>query len=405
MKKLEICMLKTIILICYSFLLGQNLIAMSIEPTPQESLDFRIPVVDMQDFYNPEKQEHFFETLYDAMREIGFFAVKNTGVDTAVIKNAYAQAVTFFKKDSDFKSKSYFLELNGQRGFVPGETAKGNCAKDFKEFYHIGRELPLEELKKLGIAPNVWPEQEGFKDAMSTLYTELEKYVIPLQRAIVEVINRNAREKIPSDSLERMTEKGNSLLRALYYPALSEEQINRLYQPLFWAAEHTDIDLMTILPFATEKGLQILYKGQWLNVVVPSDAFVVNIGDMLENLTNGFFVSARHRVLAQDPNKDRFSMVFFVHPTSDTSLLPFTTCIEQTGGIQKYAGGTRLEFLWERLLELNIAPDLLVPYSKTGHTERQRLFGRESPQVVQMLMDNGLASPELLFSLEKRKAP
>lgn len=378
------------------------LILSLLNASESDQLDIRIPVVDMQDFYNPEKQDQFLTTLYEAMNQIGFFAVRNTGVDSRVVREAYAQAEQFFKKDIDFKMKCFVKEKHGQRGFVPSESAKGNRAKDFKEFYHMGRELPLDQLQQFGLFSNEWPEQPGFKSAMSTLYSELEKYVIPLQEAIVTVINRNTSQKVPLSLLNDMTQTGDILLRALYYPALTENQMNHLEQPLFWAAEHTDIDLLSILPFATEKGLQILYKGQWLNVIVPNDAFVVNVGDMLENLTNGLFVSARHRVLAQDPHKDRFSMVLFVHPTNPTSLAPLPGCIEQTGGIQKYAPGTRQEFLWERLLELNIGHKILEPYSKTGHTERQLRYGKESPQVVQLLIEKGLASDELLEAIQRR---
>lgn len=390
------------IIVSAAFLLtGLNLQAETFDPRDprQEQLDIRIPVVDMQDFYNPEKQEQFINTLYGTLTEIGFFAVKNTGVDREVMRKAYAQAETFFKKDAEFKAKSFAPEHRAQRGFVPGETAKGNRAKDIKEFYHIGRELPEDELKQLGLYPNVWPQQEGFKDAMMTLYRELEKYVTPLEEAIVATINKNASTKIDADTFYQMTKTGDSLLRALYYPPVTEAEIN---QSCVWAADHTDIDLLAILPFATEKGLQIYLKGQWLNVVVPEDAFVVNGGDFLRNLTNGLFVSARHRVMAQEPNKPRFSMVFFVHPTNNTSLAPFANCIEQTGGVQKFAPGTRLEFLWERLLELNIAPGVLKPYSKTGHVERQMLYGKESPQVVQLLIDRGLASEELLEAASSR---
>jgi isopenicillin N synthase-like dioxygenase len=338
------------------------------------SLDIRIPVVDMQDFYNPEKQEQFLSTMYDAMTDIGFFAVRNTGVNGEVIKTAYAQAETFFKSDPTFKATCYLKELNGQRGFVPGERAKGESAKDCKEFYHIGRER------------NIWPAQEGFKEALTTLYSELEKYAIPLQEAIILTINR----KIPLDFFHQMTKEGDSLLRALYYPALSESQFSQPNSPLFWAAAHTDIDLLTILPFATAQGLQVFVHGEWLNVTVPDDAFIINVGDMLENLSNGLFKSARHRVLAQNPDQDRFSMVFFLHPTPHSEIGPLPECIELTGGVQRYAPGTRDEFLWERLLELNIAPALLEPYAKTGHTQRQMLYGRESPQVVQLLSENNL---------------
>jgi len=253
---------------------------------------------------------------------------------------------------------------------------------------------------KWKIAPNVWPDQEGFKESMMTLFSELEKYVIPLQEAIIMTINRDATTKLAPDTLHQMTVNGDSLLRALYYPALTQEQLDSSKPPLKWAAEHTDIDYLAILPFATAKGLQVEVNGRWLNVVVPEDAFVINAGDFLRNLTNGLFISAKHRVMAQEPNMHRYSMVLFVHPTGDTSLAPLAGCIEQTGGVQKYAPGTRFEFLWERLLELKIAPGLLEPYSKTGHTERQLRFGKQSPQVVQLLIENGLASEEVLKSVE-----
>lgn len=358
-------------------------------PLNAEELDIRIPVVDMNDFYDEEKRDQFIDTLYGAMTQVGFFAVRHTGVDRGVIREAYAEAHTFFKQDKDFKATCFVKELKGQRGFVPGETAKGNKVKDCKEFYHIGRES--------GSPQNIWPEQPNFKNAMVTLYDELEQYVIPLQEAIIETINRHAVTQTPINFLNDKTKEGDSLLRALYYPALSEEQM-----PIYWAAPHTDIDLLAILPYATEKGLQVELNGQWLNVVVPDDAFIVNVGDMLENITNGLFVSARHRVAAQEPNKERFSMVLFVHPTDETSLDPIPACIELTGGVQLYAPGTRREFLWERLLELNIAPGLLDPYSKTGHVERQVQFGRQSDQVVDLLIKNGLASQELLDALKNR---
>ena len=236
---------------------------------------------------------------------------------------------------------------------------------------------------------------------MLTLYNELENYVGFLFEAIVEVINRDTTNKISSDVFANMTRMGDSLLRALYYPALSLEETKS--GNFCWAAAHTDIDLLALLPYATERGLQVDIDGQWFNVVVPEDAFIVNVGDMLENLTNGLFVSARHRVVALEPGKERFSMVLFVHPKEDTSLAPFASCVEQTGGVQKYAAGTRQEFLWERLLELNIGPLLLEPYSKTGHIERQAQFGRESPQVLDMLIKKGLASQELLETIANQK--
>ncbi len=232
------------------------------------------------------------------------------------------------------------------------------------------------------------------------MFRELERFVVPLQEAIVETVNSKSEKKLPLDLLNSTTRDGESLLRALYYPAQK-----KVDESVTWASAHTDIDYLAILPRATEKGLQVLVKDQWRSVVVPPDAFIVNVGDMLENITNGLFTSARHRVKALEPDKDRFSMVLFVHPTGDTSLEPLPECVALTGGVQKYGPGTRNEFLWERLLELGIGGDsLLETYAKTGHAESQARFDRASPQVVQMLTDKGLASPELLQTLASRKS-
>ena len=354
----------------------------------EETLDIRISVLDMKDYYDASKRDAFLDTLYEAMRSVGFFAVRNSGVDAKVISKAYAQAEKFFKQDAEYKALSSKKELNGQRGFVAGEVAKSHKRKDKKEFYHIARESSQPA--------NIWPDQPGFKEALTLLYNELERYVIPLQQAIVETINHHSSLQLDPDLLNHTTKTGDSLLRALYYPAMDREEVSAEPSTLYWAAPHTDIDLLTILPYATAKGLQLELDGQWLNVVVPEDAFIVNIGDMLRNLSNGLFVSARHQVVAQETHKDRFSMVFFVHPYDTAPLDPLPACIELTGGVQRYAPGTRNEFLWERLLELNLAHDLLEPYSKTGHAERQAKYGKESPQVVELLIQHNLASDELL---------
>jgi isopenicillin N synthase-like dioxygenase len=377
-------------LLSFVFLKVSVLMAASLS----DQLDIRIPVVDMRDYYDENRRKIFLDTLYEAMRNVGFFAVINTGVDPKVIRDAYFQAEIFFKRSPEEKNLSFVEELNGQRGFVPGEVAKGNKQKDRKEFFHIAKQGAVPE--------NIWPEQKGFKEALTLLYDELEKYTVPLQQAIVGVINQHSSVQIDSDFFNDMTRNGASLLRALYYPAIESEEMDAEH-PLYWAAPHTDIDFLAILPYATAKGLQVERDGQWLNVVVPEDAFVINVGDMLENISNGLFVSARHRVVAQETNQDRFSMVLFVHPYDKAPLDPLSACLELTGGQQVYASGTREEFLWERLIELDIAPGLLEPYAKTGHTERQMQYHRESPQVVDLLIRRGLASPELLQALDAKK--
>lgn len=336
----------------------------------------------MQDFYDESKKEAFLDTLYEAMTTVGFFALKNTGVNQELLTRSYDLSKKFFYQDLTEKNKCFDPYLHGQRGFIKSEKAKGNAQKDFKEFFHIG--------SKTHLTKNIWPDLPGFMPVMETLFEELFKYSIPLQEAIVDVINKKAESSLPKNLLNDLTYDGDTVMRLIYYPSL-EKKPSEIQPEKFWAAPHTDINFITILPFATEKGLQLEVNGRWLNVVFPKDAFVINVGDMLQNLSNGLFKSAKHRVVAQESAKERFSIVMFVHPHSKARIDPLLECIQLTGGVQLYGPGTQEEFLWERLLELGIgSANLPKIYSQTGHFQRQQGYHRESKQVEALLKDKGL---------------
>jgi isopenicillin N synthase-like dioxygenase len=207
---------------------------------------------------------------------------------------------------------------------------------------------------------------------MIDLIDHLDAYSCKLQLALSQFMGQN------DDYLENMTQDGACLLRALYYPKNPKPG-------QFWAAEHTDIDLFTILPMATEEGLQILRDGKWIDVKVPPNAFIINGGDMLENLSNGFFKSSVHRVISK-PNVERFSIVYFVHPRFTDSLNPLDYCVELTGGIKKFPDATHLEMLSHRLVEIGIASNDLIEFDKnSGYIDR-----------VNALVEKGTASDAVI---------
>jgi isopenicillin N synthase-like dioxygenase len=225
---------------------------------------------------------------------------------------------------------------------------------------------------------------------MCALYAALEKYMAPLEMAMAEAIGA------PKDLFTEMTGEGDVLLRAIHYPATPPK--NRM-----WAAEHTDIDLFAILPRATAEGLQVQNRqGEWIDIKVPENAFIVNGGDMLENITNGEFRSGLHRVIAKDDGYERYSMVLFVHPRSKDHLDPLPNCIERTGGIRKYANATRLELLEERLVDLGLASQAMMQHlADSGLMERLIEVGRASPKAMKKLSAAGLASAAVLQELAR----
>lgn len=341
------------------------------------AFDSTIPVLHLPDFYNESTRIDFLNNLEKAASEVGFFGLTGAGVDMDLLDRAYDQIIAYF--DRDINEKMAMKTNDGQRGYVPGESAKGENRIDFKEFFHVGRELSKEDLKKLEYCKNVWPESPvDFKSTMIDLFQAMDKCKEALGDAITEVLQQKP------GYINEMTREGDCLMRAIHYPANPPENA-------IWAGAHTDIDFLTILPRSTAKGLQVLNKeGNWIDVVVPNEALIINCGDMLENLTNGYFRSSFHRVVDSGSGKERYSVVFFVHPRSDDHLDPLSFCIEKTGGIRKYANITRMELLAERLIDLGLASSSLMEFFvQSGAIKKLKEVGRFSPKAEKALFDAG----------------
>lgn len=356
----------------------------------EKIFDATIPVLDMNNYFKSETKDQFVQELYNALHEVGFFAVVNSGVDTAVLDRGYQACFDFFALSLDEKMKNFFPASGGQRGYCPGESAKGASYGDFKEFYHVGRERSQEMARALHTWQNVWPQEFNLKDPLNALFNALQEYTIPLSTAMADAIGA------PSELFKEMIADGEVLMRAIHYPANPP-------QDQLWAAEHTDIDLFTILPRATADGLQVQNRqGEWIDIKVPENAFIINGGDMLENITNGEFRSGLHRVVAKEDGYERYSLVYFVHPLSHQRLDPLDICIARTGGVRKYANATRWELLEERLVDLGLASAEMVQHlGECGLMERLIQVGRASPKAMNKLKEAGVASQAVLAELER----
>lgn len=355
----------------------------------QAKLDSTIPVIDMNDYYSKSRHHIFIQDLSKAMQTVGFVAVINSKVDPKILDNAYNAAQKFYAQSEQKKSKCQKPALNGQRGYVQSEIAKGQATKDYKEFYHITREYPAQIRNQYNYAANIWPEDQSFTVAMQQLIQELDQYTTVVESALSESIGEK------SDFLTNMTRHGDFLLRSIHYPA--NPPTNTV-----WAAAHTDIDLFTILPRATAEGLQVKNaQGEWIDVIVPDNAFIINAGDMLQNITNGVYKSAVHRVVSKNKNIERYSMVAFIHPRPDDRMDPLPKFIAQVGS-RNFANVTRNELLFERLIDLGLhSPALLEQFAKSGAISRLIEVNRASKSAMQALRDANFATPDVLLMLKK----
>ena len=292
----------------------------------------------------------FAEALGRAFEETGFAVIRDHGVDPAVIDRALLAAKAFFALPVEAKRAYHAPDGAGQRGYTPFavEVAKGAAARDLKEFWHVGRELPAGDPLRAVMADNVYVrEVEGWKKATGALYAALEAVGLDLLAAIAR------RLALPTDFFEDPVRNGNSVLRLLHYPAQDSPPPEGSVR----AGAHEDINVITLLLGAEEGGLEVLHRsGAWLAINPPPGSLVVNIGDMLQRLTCGRLPSTTHRVVNPRPERARFarySTPFFLHFRPDYLIRPLETCA--LPGKTPPAPITAQDFLMQRLREIGLA--------------------------------------------------
>ncbi|MBD2102584.1 isopenicillin N synthase family oxygenase [Leptolyngbya sp. FACHB-261] len=307
-----------------------------------------IPVLNLQAFKaGSDSRAHFVTALGEALRDTGFFAVTQHGVNSELIRSAYQAAQAFFELPEVVKRKYERPELNGQRGFTRfgREHAKDHPVPDLKEFWHVGRE------DSTVYPANLWPNEiSTFQVTLSELYRQLEGCAQALLAACSLYLEES------QNFLPALAEEGNSILRIIHYPSIPPDA-----HPLsLRAAPHEDINLLTLLCEATEEGLELLQRdGSWLAIPALPGQIIVDAGDMLQQLTNGLLKSTTHRVTNPTGLRERrFSMPFFIHPRPEVDLTPLPQCVAATGGQAKFPQITAGQYLEKRLREIGLAPQI-----------------------------------------------
>lgn len=306
-----------------------------------------VPLVDLSRFAS-DKRDRFVQDFGEAVREFGFVRVEGHGVDARLIDRAYELVHQLFALPEQEKRRYDIPGAAGNRGYIPfgKERARGRDVSDLKEFWHVGRELgPSHPLHAI-YTPNVWPEVlPVFRETMLALYDQLEECARQLLTALALYLD------LPPDALTRMIHDGNSVLRAIHYPPVPEDAPPHALR----AAEHEDINLITILCEATTGGLEILTRaGQWMPIDALDGQMVVDAGDMLKLVSNDVIPATTHRVTNPDgPNVSRYSLPFFVHPFPDCVLEPAATCVAP-GRPAHYPPIRAGDFLDERLREIGL---------------------------------------------------
>jgi len=293
--------------------------------------------------------EGFAEKLGKSFEEYGFAIIADHGIPDDLIHDAEDKAKAFFALPGEVKRKYAIPGGGGARGYTPFgiETAKGATSHDLKEFWHVGRELPPGHRFRETMADNVWSDEvPGFKETFLKLYDTFDQAGLKILTAIARHLG------LKPDYFGATVENGNSILRMLHYPP-QDANVGKHIR----AGAHEDINTITLLLGAEEAGLELLTQdGRWIPVSPKPGEVVVNIGDMLQRLTNGRLRSTSHRVVNPAPERKshaRYSMPFFLHfhPEFLIEALPQTV---PAGEAPKWRPITAHDFLQERLKEIKL---------------------------------------------------
>ncbi|MFC3712501.1 isopenicillin N synthase family dioxygenase [Sphingoaurantiacus capsulatus] len=293
--------------------------------------------------------DRFAEELGDSFRRTGFAVVADHGIDQGVIDRAVEDTKAFFALPEGLKRRYHLPGTGGARGLTPFgvETAKDAKVHDLKEFWHVGRDLPDAHPYRRYMPENLWPtEVAGFHTHVKTLYDALDEMGATLLRAIARYL------KLDERFFDDKVRLGNSVLRLLHYPPVPMDA------PGVRAGAHEDINVITLLLGAEEAGLEVKTRdGQWLAITPPEGALVVNVGDMLQRLTNHYLPSTTHRVVNPAPERrglPRYSTPFFLHFEPEFAIRTLPGCVTPETPDRYPEAITADEYLQQRLREIKL---------------------------------------------------
>jgi isopenicillin N synthase-like dioxygenase len=293
--------------------------------------------------------EAFARDLGRSFREIGFAVIEDHGLDQAAIDAAVADAKAFFALPDAAKRAYHVPGTGGARGYTPfgTEAAKDAEVVDLKEFWHVGRELPEGHRYRRVMPANLWPtEVAGFREHVYGLFDALDAMGRKVLRAVARDLD------LDLDAFTDAVDEGNSVLRLLHYPPVPADA------PGVRAGAHEDINVITLLLGAEEAGLQARRRdGTWLPINPPPGALVVNVGDMLQRLTNHVLPSTTHRVVNPGPERrafSRYSTPFFLHFEPDYRIETLPSCVTADNPNRYPEPITADDYLQQRLREIRL---------------------------------------------------
>jgi isopenicillin N synthase-like dioxygenase len=294
--------------------------------------------------------DEFAAAIGKSFQETGFALVTDHGLDPQLVARGWEMTKRFFAQSEEEKRLYADQVAGGQRGYIPfgREIAKDAKVHDLKEFWHVGRDVAGTDPDAHNMPRNIWPEEPAdFRESLSALYTAMDNVGATILSRIALYLG------LPENWFDSAIHNGNSILRLLHYPPIIDAPKGAIR-----AGAHEDINLITLLLGAEEAGLQLLTReGEWMDANPPEGALVINVGDMLQRLTNHQLPSTTHRVINPASHRSghsRYSMPFFLHLRSDFPIKTLDQCITDENPNRYPDPILADDYLHQRLVEIGL---------------------------------------------------
>jgi len=273
-----------------------------------------LPIINISNLYsqNLEERKEVAEKLGSAARDIGFLYITGHNIHKEDINKLKAITKKYFEQSLDKKMESYIGNSTNHSGYVPeGEEVFYGGGKDLKECYDVNFDYTSSAQIYPMVGPTQWPKMEGFKEAVKDYYDAIFNLGKKLMQGFALSLG------LEEDTFLKFINNPPSQLRLIHYPANLDENSNQK-----GIGAHTDYECFTML-LPTAPGLEVLNgANEWIDVPLVEDAFVINIGDMLEVLTNGNFIATSHRV--RKVEEERYAFPFFFACDYKTEIKPLS---------------------------------------------------------------------------------
>ncbi len=299
-----------------------------------------IPVVDLAPLSGEGDRSEMARAIHHALRNTGFMYITNHGVPEELIREAFDMAARFFALPDEQKMALHIGNSGvALRGYteVFGENTDPDRTRDLKEVFDLGREARDGRIRPF-FGPNAWPEQ---LPEFGEVFTRYHDAMLDLAQRLMQGIALSL--DLPAGVFDPELQEPVAIQRVLHYPPQGAVRDDSL----IGIGAHTDYGCLTILAQDKVGGLQVMTRdGDWISAPPISGTFIINIGDIMQRLTNDVYLANMHRVI-NTSGRERYSLPFFFDFDFDTVVVPMESCVTPDNP-RKYDPVVSGEHKWQR---------------------------------------------------------